>query len=79
MEFHPDYMNSRFKAYDKDKAAIQNLLLQSGTDPESFWRSVETEAIEFQLASGESVGDYRQRILALKREEKHWGFANQRT
>lgn len=74
MEFHPDYMNNRFKAYDEDKAAIRHLLVQNGTDADKFWRSVEAEAIEFQLAAGETIGEYRRRILAVKRDEKEAGL-----
>jgi hypothetical protein len=75
MEFHPDYMNDRIKAYEEDKAAIYNLLVQSGTDPDAFWGSVAAEAIEFQLAGGETINAYRKRILNLKHAEKNAGFA----
>ena len=74
MDFHSDYMNNRVKAYDEDKAVIHHLLVQSGTDAERFWRSVEAEAIDFQLAAGETIGEYRRRILAFKREEKEAGL-----
>lgn len=41
MDFHPDYMISRYRAYDEDKGNLDVLLAQAGTDPESFWRDVE--------------------------------------
>ncbi|KAJ9107766.1 hypothetical protein QFC20_003711 [Naganishia adeliensis] len=70
MDFHPDYMISRYRAHDEDKGNLDALLAQAGTDPESFWRDVESQAMEFELAGDESVGEYRRRILALKREER---------
>jgi hypothetical protein len=42
--FHPDYMNSRYRVYGEEKEALHALLVQSETDPESFWRDVEAQA-----------------------------------
>lgn len=70
MDFHPDYMNSRYQAYDEDKRKLDVLLAQSGADPKSFWRDIESLAMEYEVAADESVGQYQRRILALKREER---------
>lgn len=67
MDFHPDYMNSRYRVYDEDKAALHALLVQSGTDPDAFWRDVEAQAMEFQRTADESDKQYQTRVIALKR------------
>jgi hypothetical protein len=67
MGFHPDYMNSRYRVYDEDKAALHALLVQSGTDPDAFWRDVEEQAMEFELKAHESDKQYQTRVIALKR------------
>ena len=63
-------MNSRYRAYDDDKRNLNALLAQAGNDPESFWRDVESLAMEYELAADESVGQYQRRILTLRREER---------
>lgn len=70
MDFHSDYMKSRYQAYDEDKRNLDALLAQAGADPERFWRDVESLAMGYELAADESVGQYQRRILALKREER---------
>jgi hypothetical protein len=50
-DFHPEYMNSRYRAYDEHKRNLDVLLAQAGNDPESSWRDVESLAMEYESAA----------------------------